>query len=798
MATFLYRLGRFAFRRRWLVTALWMAVLAAALTGAATLSKPTSDAFSIPGTPSQEAIDLLTERFPQASAGGASARMVFAAPAGRKLTDPELRAAVEGAVALLRQAPQVASVSDPFTSGAVNEAGAVGFVQATYSVPAPEVTDAARTALTSVLDKARAGGLTAEVGGDVLQVQSENSLTEVIGVAVAAVVLVITFGSLVAAGLPLLTALLGIAISVCAITAATGFLTLSSTTPTLALMLGLAVAIDYALFIVSRYRHELASGRDPEEAAGRAVGTAGSAVVFAGLTVVIALAALLVVGVPFLTQMGLAAAGTVTVAVIIALTLLPAMLGFAGRRITAGRRRGSRTRPAFGVRWARAVARRPVAALLIGVVGLGVVAIPALELRLGMPDDGTAAPASTQRKAYDLLATGFGAGFNAPLTVVVDAGAGSAAAAADRAAQLIRGLDDVAAVTAPVINAAEDTSLLTVIPRSGPGADATENLVHAIRRHSDNVPGATVGVTGLTAINIDISAKLGDALLPYLAIVVGLAFVLLTLVFRSLLVPLKATVGFLLSIAATFGAVVAVFQWGWAADLIGLEQTGPVISFLPIFLVGIVFGLAMDYQVFLVTRMREDFVHGTDARQAVITGFGHGARVVTAAAIIMISVFAGFVLAPDPVVKSIGFALGIAVLFDAIVVRMTIVPAVMTLFGRAAWWLPAWLDRILPDVDVEGEKLRHLLDTAPTAEGAAPTAEAAAPTAEAAAPTAEIAAPAGQVAAHAEERAHSGEAAVRAGEAAIRASEIAAPAGESQVLAAEDGDPGHLPERVPV
>ncbi|RSM41750.1 hypothetical protein DMB66_55570 [Actinoplanes sp. ATCC 53533] len=799
MATFLYRLGRFAFRRRWLVTALWMAVLAAALTGAATLSKPTSDAFSIPGTPSQEAIDLLTERFPQASAGGASARMVFAAPAGRKLTEPEFRAVVSSAVAQLRQAPQVTSVSDPFTGGAVNEAGAVGFVQASYGVPAPEVTAASRDALTGVVDRARAGGLTVEVGGDVLQVQSENSLTEVIGVAVAAVVLVITFGSLVAAGLPLLTALLGIVISVCAITAATGFLTLSSTTPTLALMLGLAVAIDYALFIVSRYRNELAAGRDPEEAAGRAVGTAGSAVVFAGLTVVIALAALLVVGVPFLTQMGLAAAGTVTVAVIIALTLLPAMLGFAGRRITGGRQRGSQARPAFGVRWARLIARRPVAALLIGVVGLGVVAIPALDLHLGMPDDGTAAPASTQRKAYDLLAGGFGAGFNAPLTVVVDAGAGSAEAAAARAAGLIRGLDDVAAVTPPVVNAAGDTALLTVIPRSGPGDDATKDLVHAIRRHSGDVPGATVGVTGLTAINIDISAKLGDALLPYLAIVVGLAFALLTLVFRSLLVPLKATVGFLLSVAATFGAVVAVFQWGWAADLIGLEQTGPVISFLPIFLVGIVFGLAMDYQVFLVTRMREDFVQGADARQAVITGFGHGARVVTAAAIIMISVFAGFVLAPDPIVKSIGFALGIAVLFDAIVVRMTIVPAVMTLFGRAAWWLPAWLDRILPDVDVEGEKLRHLLDTPPASEGTTPAGKDTAPASEGTTPAGKDTAPASK-----------DKATVYAGDGTAHASKNAAPAGqataftsgtetgESQALADEGGEPGHVAERVPV
>ncbi|MEN3362192.1 MAG: putative drug exporter of the superfamily [Mycobacteriales bacterium] len=721
MASYLYRLGRFAFRRRRLVAVLWLAVLAATLAGAATLSGPTADAFRIPGTPSQKAIDLLSERFPEASAGGAVARVVFAAPSGQALADAGHRAEIERAVAELRQAPQVASVTDPFQASGINPAGTVGYAEATYSVESGEMTDQARAALTAAVEHARSGGLTVEVGGDAVQLQPSNSFGEVIGVFVAAVVLVITFGSLAAAGLPLLTALLGIAIGVGAITAATGFVDLSSTTPTLALMLGLAVAIDYALFIVSRYRHEVTLGREPEEAAGRAVGTAGSAVVFAGLTVVIALAALSVVGIPFLTQMGLAAAGTVAVAVVIALTLLPALLGFAGRRVLGSRVPGLRARHAkagtgsgFGTRWARAVARRPVAALLVAVAALGVVALPALHLRLGMPDDSTAAPDTTQRKAYDLLAAGFGAGFNGPLVVVVDTADASAKTAADQFARTVRGLGDVATVTSPVANQAGNTALLTVIPKSGPSTTATQDLVRTIRQDGAAVPGANVGVTGLTAINIDISAKLGGALLPYLAVVVGLAFVLLTLVFRSLLVPVKATAGFLLSIAATFGAVVAVFQWGWAADLLGVKQTGPIISFLPIFLIGIVFGLAMDYQVFLVTRMREEHVLGADARQAVVAGFGHGARVVTAAAIIMISVFAGFILSPESIIKSIGFALGAAVLFDALVVRMTIVPAVMTLLGEAAWWLPRWLDRVLPNVDVEGEKLRQLLDDAPT------------------------------------------------------------------------------------
>jgi RND superfamily putative drug exporter len=434
------------------------------------------------------------------------------------------------------------------------------------------------------------------------------------------------------------------------------------------------------------------------------------------------LAALAVAGIPFITQMGVAAAFTVVVAVVIALTLLPALLGFAGRRVLGKKARDpEQGGVTFGTRWARAIARRPVAALLIAVAGLGVVAIPTLDLRLGMPDDGTAAADTTQRKAYDLLSAGFGAGFNGPLTVVVDTPAGAAKAAADQVAQRITGLEDVTAAQVAAVNQAGDTALLTVIPVSGPGEAATKDLVRAIRGLDGTVAGATIGVTGLTAINIDVSDKLGGALIPYLAIVVGLAFLLLMLVFRSLLVPLKATLGFLLSLAATFGAVVAVFQWGWAASLLGVEQTGPIISFLPTILIGIVFGLAMDYQVFLVTRMREEYVHGAGARDAVVTGFGHGARVVTAAAIIMISVFAGFILGPDAIIKSVGFALAVAVLFDAIVVRMTIVPAVMTLLGKAAWWLPRWLDRLLPDVDVEGEKLRHQLDDVPATPPAVPS-----------------------------------------------------------------------------
>lgn len=727
MASYLYRLGRFAFRRRRMMIVVWLVVLAAAITCAATLSGPTSNAFRIPGTPSQRAIDVLAQRFPQASVGGATARVVFAAPTGHKITDAAYRTTIETAVTDLRTAAQVVSVSDPFRTRTINPAATIAIAQVTYRVQASQLSDATRTALTTEAARARTGGLTVEVGGDAIHAPTTTGLTEVAGVAVAAVVLVITFGSLVAAGLPLLTAVLGIGIALGTITALTGSINLSSNTPVLALMLGLAVAIDYALFIVSRYRHELAAGREPEDAAGRAVGTAGSAVVFAGLTVLIALAALSVVNIPIITQMGLAAAGTVALAVVIALTLLPALLGFTGRQILTGRVPGLRARdpeqdntgqdPAgqggapqggtvtLGHRWARALARRPIVILLAAVAALGVIAVPALDLHLAMPDDSTASPDTSQRHAYDLISTGFGPGFNGPITVVVEAAAGSAKTAATGVATSIKALPDVAAVVPTLTNATGNTSLLTVIPATGPSDPKTADLVRAIRHQGDVATGSSIQVTGLTAINVDISGRLKAALLPYLGIVVGLAFLLLMLVFRSLLVPLTAAVGFLLSIAATLGAVVVVFQWGWLAHLVGVDQTGPLISFLPIMVTGIVFGLAMDYQVFLVTRMREEHAHGAPARQAVVTGFSHGARVVTAAAIIMISVFAGFVLSPESFIKAIGFALAVAVFFDAIIVRMTIVPAAMILIGRAAWWLPRWLNRMLPDVDVEGQRL---------------------------------------------------------------------------------------------
>ncbi|MEE1929475.1 MMPL family transporter [Streptomyces sp. TRM 70351] len=730
MATFLYKLGRLAFRRRGIVALLWVVVLFAVGAAASTASTPPDDDFALPGTEAQHAFDLMEERFPGGAADGAQARIVFRAPDGQKITAEENAAAVEKVLGELAPGgdSQVAQVVPPAVeAGSVSQDQQIGYAQVTYAEPAMELTDESREELRAAAETGRDAGLTVEVGGDALFTEPDMGHGEIIGIGVAAIVLILTFGSLVAAGLPLITALIGVGVGMAGITALGATLGLSATTGTLAMMIGLAVGIDYALFIASRYRSELAEGRDREEAIGRAVGTAGSAVVFAGLTVVIALAGLAVVNIPILTKMGFAAAATVVIAVLVALTLVPAALGLVGKRIY-GRKvrqanpgtgvplRTADTKPGLGSRWAGFTLRRPVTVLLVSVLGLGALALPVSSMTLGLPDEGNQPTSTTQRRAYDLVAEGFGPGFNGPLVVVVDladaADGGGPQAVAERVRETVAGTDGVVTVSPAQLNEAGDAAMMSAIPESRPSSPETEDVVQDIRegtRDVESETGAAVLVSGATAIAIDFSQVMNDALVPYLALVVGLAFVLLLMVFRSVLVPLKAALGFLLSVLAALGSVVAVFQWGWLAGLIGVEQTGPIMSMMPIFLIGVIFGLAMDYEVFLVTRMREAYVHGERPGQAIVTGFQLGARVVTAAAVIMISVFAGFIGAGDSMIKMMGFGLAVAILFDAFVVRMAIVPAVLALLGDKAWWLPGWLDRVLPNVDVEGEKLqRHL------------------------------------------------------------------------------------------
>lgn len=724
MATLLYRIGRWAFRRRRVVISLWLGVLMIAGVALALAPAGKEEELSMPGIESQKAFDLLDERFPDNNSQGAEARLVFQAPDGQQIAGLDNRSSVERALGVLGGGGQVASVTDPFETDAVSEDGTIAYSTVTYSVGAVDLTAPTKDALEHAADQARDAGLTVEIGGSALDSEvSPGGTTEMIGIAVAAVVLIIALGSLVAAGLALLTAFVGVAIAFFLVSALAVPLGLTSTVAILALMLGLAVGIDYALFIISRYRDERARGRSSEEAAGRAAGTAGSAVVFAGATVIIALLGLGVVGVPELTKIGMGGAGAVGLAVLVALTLVPALFGTFGRRVlprsirrtAEGEVKSPRPLPTaiekqgVGTRWARFVLRRPVTVLLIAGVGLGAVALPALSLELGLPGDESKSVQTTERRAYDLMSDGFGPGFNGPLTVVVDMSKSEdARATTDIVMNTIRAVDGIESVGDPVVSDNNDTAVLTAIPQTAPTSSDTKDLVESIRGEVQRVEistGAAILVTGTTALNIDISEAMSDSLIPYLAVVVGLAILLLMVVFRSILVPVKAALGFLLSVGAAFGVVVAVFQWGWGADLIGIDQTGPVMSLMPILIIGIVFGLAMDYEVFLVSRMREAYVHGASPEDAIVAGFRHSGRVVAAAAIIMISVFAGFIGLASPTIQTMGVGLAAAVLFDAFVVRMAIVPAVLALLRDRAWWMPRTLRRVLPNVDIEGDAL---------------------------------------------------------------------------------------------
>ncbi|MFE9387301.1 MMPL family transporter [Streptomyces sp. NPDC007025] len=731
MSTVLHSLGRAAFRHRARFLAAWLLVIALAGGGFAVYGSHLDSEATIPGSQAQEGIDVLEKALP--SATGVTAQVVFVAPKGSTVNDPAQHAAIEQAVRSAAKAPQVQRVADPFQAKTVSADHRTALAQVLYPIKRDALHDSSVAALEDIAAEARSSGLRVEVGGTIYSTAGVLvGVAEVLGVVVAVVVLVLTFGSLLAAGLTLLTAVVGLALGLVGLMLVSNVATVSSTAPSLALMIGLAVGIDYALFLLSRHRTQLAAGMDPEESTARATATAGSAVVFAGLTVITALAGLSVVGIPFLTVMGLAAAAAVLTAVAVTITLLPALLGFTKERLRPkpGSRADRRERVAAaglrngGERWARLITRRPLATMLTVVLGLVVVAIPATQLTLAMPDNGTAAPESTQRKAYDQISEAFGPGNNGRLIVLVQSRNGDPQ---QSAAQIATGLHlpGVISVGRPQLGTDGRTAILTVTPKNGPRDAKTEELVRDIRTVTPRLGAkadAKVLVTGSTAAAIDVSDRLSASLLPFAAIVVGLALVLLLLVFRSIVIPVKAAVGFLLSVAAAFGAVVAVFQWGWLADLLGVPTTGPVFSFMPIVLLAVLFGLAMDYEIFLVSRMREDFVRSGRSHQAVYAGSRYTARIVTAAALIMFSVFASFMTTEDLTLKPIALGLAVGILVDAFLIRMTLVPAVLALIGKHAWWLPRWLDQRIPDPDLEGTRpSRPKEDPAPTTHAGEPT-----------------------------------------------------------------------------
>ncbi|KAA1420192.1 MMPL family transporter [Nocardioides humilatus] len=749
MARMLYRLGTTAFRRWPLFIAGWLLFAVALGSIAAGFGKPMVDSFSIPGIPSEKAADLQQELFPEAGDAfdDATVNVVVAAPEGHTLAEKKYADDIADLIAAIPSLPQmsddpaanpglvdpnVAAANAPPAFTPLSKDGRIGTLSFSWDVETvadlkpTTVADAEK--LFADHSDTNGDGFVVEANGPGMQAMSgPGGTSELIGIGVALIVLLLTFGSAIAAGMPIITAMFGVGLGMTGITAMTAFTDIGTSTPMLATMIGLAVGIDYTLFILARYRAELHHTEDRRHAAGIAVGTAGSAVVFAGLTVLIALSALAIVRIPFLTAMGLAAAATVLIAVLVALTLLPAILGMLKSWTFRGRVRRERVKRDEqglvinnGVRWGRFIGRAPLAVVVLIVIGLGVLAVPIKDMYLAFPTDSTAPTDTTRRQASDLISEAFGPGREGPLMIVVDgrdiADDDARQAAFDDVATWAAGMDDVKDASVVVTNApigkdgapegVGTGAMIQVTPESGPDDPKTLDLLEALRDGQadiDAATGTTTGVTGLTAITTDVSDRLSGALPLYLFVVVGLAFLLLMIVFRSILVPLIATLGFLLSVLATLGATVAVFQEG----ALGIFEGQPIVSFMPVFLIGMVFGLAMDYQVFLVTRMREAHVHGLSTRDAVVDGFRNSARVVVAAATIMIAVFSGFMLEDDVVVKSMGFALAASIIFDAFVVRMALIPALLYLLGEKAWWLPTWLDRILPNVDVEGASLER-------------------------------------------------------------------------------------------
>ncbi|MCW4458968.1 MMPL family transporter [Microbacterium sp. MPKO10] len=728
MSSFLYSLGRAMHGARKTVIGVWVLLLALLGAGALLFSQDMDNSISIPGTESQEALDSLSATFPQVS--GSSAQIIVVAPDGGSVTDAGVEDPVESAVDALGDIDHVDTVTSPFddtVSGSINDDGNAALIQVQLDGSTFEIPESTKTSLEDAVSDLQSdlpSGAVASLGGELFSQEMPTlSIVEGLGVAVALVVLIVTFGSFLAAGMPLITAIVGVGASMSLILGATAFTSITSTTPMLALMLGLAVGIDYALFIISRHRDQLRDGLDVAESISRAVATAGSAVVFAGLTVIIALLGLGVAGIPFLTVMGVAAALGVGIAVIVSLTLLPALLAVSGERLRPKRKKSARddgpatARPnRFFLGWVRTVTKRPLITIIAVVGILGVASVPALGLKLALPDAGGLPEDNSARQTYDLVSENFGEGYNGMLIVT-----GPIITSTDPLGLMedigdeISELDGVASVPLATPNETADTGIVQVVPEHGPDSDETKALVHEIRALHDHFLDeydVDLSVTGFTAVGIDVSAKLGQALLPFGLLVVGLSLVLLTMVFRSVAVPIKATLGYLLSVGASFGAVTLVFGDGVFAEALGVARTGPVISFLPIILMGVLFGLAMDYEVFLVSRIREDYVHGKSARRAIETGFTSSAKVVTAAGVIMIAVFAAFVPSEDVNLKPIALGLAVGVFVDAFIVRMTLVPAVLALLGDKAWWMPRWLDRVLPSFDVEGEGLARELELA--------------------------------------------------------------------------------------
>ena len=710
----LERLANWSYTHRWRMLVIWIVAFLGIVTLGNVAGGDYASDFSLPGSESQHALDLLKARFPTESGG--TVEIVFKADRG--VNDPEVKQAMEGYLAKVRKLPRVAAVSDPYQeedgAPAISRDGTIAFARVDFGVRSEDVPKSEALRLEDLGRAIERPGLQIEFGGDVIQSaqQEPPGGAELVGVIAAVIILLITFGSLLAMGLPILSALFGIGIGVALVFLFANLISVPNFTAQIASMIGIGVGIDYALFIVTRYRQGLHEGRTPEEATIVALTTAGRAVVFAGTIVVISLLGLLLMGFKFVQGIAVGAAAAVFVTMLASITLIPAMLGFVGRNIDRLhiprlRRTENVSRQGFWYRWSRLIQRRPVATGLVGLVSLVALTLPLFSMRLGAADAGNDPTHLSTRRAYDLLSEGFGPGFNGPLLLAARIPGQQGLQVLGDLRRDIQGTPGVAAVTPPFPNATMDAAVMRIYPTTAPQDSATTDLVRTLRDRV--IPQATRGtgvqvlVDGETAFFVDFAAKIGQRLPILIGVVILLSFVLLMMVFRSIVVPLKAAVMNLLSIGAAYGVIVAVFQWGWGAHLIGVDKQGPIESWVPMMMFTILFGLSMDYEIFLLSRVREEYLRTRDNGLAVANGVASTGRVITAAAAVMIAVFMSFVVGFDlRQVKEIGLGLAIAILVDATLVRMVLVPATMELLRDANWWFPRWMQRRVPRIGVEG------------------------------------------------------------------------------------------------
>ncbi|MGB6455622.1 MAG: MMPL family transporter, partial [Streptosporangiaceae bacterium] len=729
MNQWLERLGGFSARWCWAVIIAWVIILGGLLAANQQFGGTYVNNYNVPGTPSDVGLNRLNTTFP--SQGGYSGQLVFRAKTGTLTGDSAAVNAVNQATANVAKLPDVIKAVSPFSSpstGAVSKDGTIAYASVSFDANPSSLDTSYLDRLNSAVAPARNAGLQVEYGGGVGEIgqKSSDRTSEAIGLACALILLLFMFGSLVAAAIPLVSAIFSVGAGLSLLGVLAAAITFPTTAPTIATLLGLGVAIDYGLFLVARHREQLDTGMDVLTSVRRSAGTSGAAVVVAGSTVVISILGLYISEVSFVGALGLAAAITVAVSMLAALTLVPAFMGAARENIraltarirahkagetamaeaqhTAAATEERHEQSAFA-RWGRKVSGHPIPWLVLSVVVLGVLAIPFFAITLGQPDNGTNPTSDSSRRAYDLMTLGFGVGSNGPLAVVVVLPKQSASADSSLLSSIqmaVAGTPGVASVGPAVVNSASTTAVFSAVPTTRPQAPQTTDLVDTLRADVLPKQHATTYVTGTTAGAVDFTRQI-TARLPWLILaVVAIAFVLLTMAFRSVVIALKAAVLNLLSIGAAYGVIVAIFEWGWIKGVIGLQTTLPIPAYVPMLVFAIVFGLSMDYEVFLMSRIREAWIATGDERRAVAIGIGSTARVITTAAAIMVAVFLSFVANSDPTVKMLAVGMAFAVLIDASLVRMILVPAIMTLLGRHAWWMPRWLEPIVPHLQLEG------------------------------------------------------------------------------------------------